>query len=326
MSWRTVQAESSRLAWAFIISLIIHLMLWGTYQGGKKAVAWIEVHHPSWLKPLKDLPLVAKKPQPSKPPPEPPLMFVDVNPSVSTAEPPKNAKFESDKNSQAANPEADKDTGVPKVTGTQTEVAKAEDVPRNKDSVHELKPMLPAQPAPEEQTPLKAKPTFAPGDLALGKQDPNPRPNDTGDAPRPRPRTLKEAMARQPDLSVPGIKMKQEGGVKHRLPEAAFDVKATLQGAYEAAIVAAISQRWWDLLDERNYAAENRGKAVIKFSLHADGTITGVKVAENTTGAEVLGYVCVKAIEDPAPYPPWPSDLRHEISSGVFDVQFTFFY
>ncbi|HEY5912371.1 MAG TPA: hypothetical protein VJA21_17355, partial [Verrucomicrobiae bacterium] len=168
-------------------------------------------------------------------------------------------------------------------------------------------------------------PTVTPGDLTLAKPDPEPK-IDAGEAPKPRPRTLQEARARQPDRLIPGVKMKQDGGVRRRLPEAAFDVKATLFGAYESTLVAAISQRWWDLLDERGYASDNRGKVVVKFSLHYDGSITGVKITENTTGAEVLGYVCVKAVQDPAPYAPWPSDMRHEIASGVLDVRFTFFY
>ncbi len=326
-SLRLERAESSRLAWAFIISIACHLLLGGGYYTGKKAVAWIEVHHPSWLQTAKSLiPEILKKkePPPTNPLAEPPLMFVDVNPAVATTEPPPNPKFESDKNSVAANPEADKDTGIPKITGTQTDVPKASDVPKQ-EVVKNLQPSLPLPTAPEPTPETKPKPTVAPGDLTMGKPDLNPK-SDPGEEKKARPRTIQEALARQPDKLVPGVKMKQDGGVKRRLPEAAFDVKATLFGAYESTIVAAISQRWWDLLDEHNYASDNRGKVVVNFSLHYDGTITAVKVGENTTGAEVLGYVCVKAVQDPAPFAPWPSDMRHEIASGVFDVRFTFFY
>jgi TonB family protein len=321
------QAEYSRLGRAFAISLAFHLLVWGGYQGARKAVHWIEVNHPAWLKPVEALPewLAPKPPKPQAPLAEPPLLFVDVNPTIATPEPPKNARFESDKNSVAANPEADKEANVPKIAGQQTDVLKTEDVARQPEQVRQLQPMIPAQPAAEDQPEVKAKRTFTPGDLHVGKPDPTPK-LDVGDAPQPRPRTLKEAMARQPQKLIPGAAMKQEGGVKRRLEISALDVKATLFGAYEATIVGAISQRWFNLLDDRAYAADNRGKVVIRFSLHYDGTITGVKVAENTTGAEVLGYVCVKAVQDPAPYAPWPSDMRHEIASGVFEVQFTFFY
>jgi hypothetical protein len=327
-SLRLERAESSRLVWAFVISLAVHLTIAGGYYGGKQAVTWVEAHHPNWLAPLKLLPQLVKSPQPPRPPqpmPEPPLMFIDVNPAVATADPPQKPQFESSRNSQAANPESVKDSNVPKITGTQEHVVKTEDVPRQPEKVKQLQPMPPSLPGPEDQAEQKSKPTAPAGDLAMGKPDPNPK-KDTGDAPRPRPRTIKEAMARMPETAIPGAKMKQDGGVKRKLDWAAFDVKASLFGAYEETIVAAISQRWFDLLDERAYASDQRGKVIIRFNLHYDGTITGVKISENTTGAEVLGYVCVKAIEDPAPYAPWPSDMRHEIASGVFEVQFTFYY
>ncbi|HEY5914393.1 MAG TPA: hypothetical protein VJA21_27705, partial [Verrucomicrobiae bacterium] len=128
-SLRLERAETSRLAWAFVLSLVFHLTLWGGYHGGRKVAAWVEANHPAWIQALKALPQLVRK---NEPPPahqlsEPPLLFVDVNPSVATPEPPPNPRFESDKNSQAANPEADKDTGIPKITGTQTDMVKAED-------------------------------------------------------------------------------------------------------------------------------------------------------------------------------------------------------
>ncbi len=323
---RLERAETSRLAWAFVISLVLHLAAWGTYHGGKRAMAWIETHHPAWIQALKALPQLVKKnqPPPAHPLPEPPLMFVDVNPAVATAEPPPNAKFESDKNSVAANPDIDKDTGIPKISGTQTDMVKAENVPRQPDQPKQLTPVLPAPPAPEVHPEEKAKPTPPPGDLTLGKLE--PKKEDPGDAPKPRPRTIQEAKMRQPEQLIPGVQMKQDGGVKRRSIVPSFDVKATLFGAYESTLVAAISQRWWDLLDERGYASDNRGKVIVRFDLHYDGSITGAKITENTTGADVLGYVCVKAIQDPAPYAPWPSDMRHEIAKGVLEVRFTFFY
>ena len=67
-------------------------------------------------------------------------MFVNVSPAQATAEPPKDAKFYSDKNSRAANPDADKITDIPKIDGKQTEFVKTEDIPRKK--------FTPLQPSP----------------------------------------------------------------------------------------------------------------------------------------------------------------------------------
>ena len=70
-SLRQAQVESTRLVWAFVLSLVVHLLLWGGYTGGKKAFSWMEIHRPSWLLPLK---MLQKKPQPPKKQPEPPVL------------------------------------------------------------------------------------------------------------------------------------------------------------------------------------------------------------------------------------------------------------
>src|SRR5215471_8535813 len=108
-SARTERAESSRLAWAFVISIAFHLLILGTYQTGKKAGWWEKLHWPAWF-PHKSIAEILKQKEiehlPLEPAPqqEPPLMFVDVSPAQAVPEPPKDAKYYSDKNSLAANP------------------------------------------------------------------------------------------------------------------------------------------------------------------------------------------------------------------------------
>jgi outer membrane biosynthesis protein TonB len=331
-SLRIAQVESSRLVWAFVLSLVFHLLLWGGYTGGKRVFSWMQINRPGWLLPLK---LLHRPSPPPKKPAEPPVLtlnltppplaqYVDVSPAQAASEPPKNPKFVSSRNSQAANPDIDKESDVPKISGERPDLLKADDVPRQ-DKVA-LQPIVPpAEPSPQEQPEEKPKPKPAPGDMTVAKAEPSPQKED-GQSERPRPRTIKEALARLPNTSIPGRKMKQSGGVRRRLEISAMDARATLFGAYQERLVAAIVQRWYDLLDERAYTMENGGKVIVRFSVHYDGTVTGVTIGGNTTGAEVLGYVCVKAIEDPAPYEAWPSDMRHEIARGVFDVEFTFIY
>ena len=252
-SLRLDRLESSRLAWAFAISLAAHLLVWGCYTGGKKLGVWERAHLPAWVKTItQTLAKVVKKEEtPKQPDPEPPLMFVDVSPRQATAKPPKNAAFYSDKNSQAANPDADKDTGVPKITGKQTQIIKTEDVPRTK--------AFPLQPAPtpplvEPVEPVKVKPAVTPGDLALAKPEEMVR-KDDGQGKESRPRTIKEALARQqPYTALAGEKMKQDGGVRRRATDSSLDARATPFGAYDAAIIAAIQNRWYYLLDTRNFA------------------------------------------------------------------------
>src|SRR5512143_2117621 len=133
-SLRLEQAEASRLAWAFALSLAFHLAVFGGYQTGNKYHLWQHLHWPAWLQPPKVLADLLKKKESPRPVPrqDTTLMFVNVSPAQATAEPPKDAKFYSDKNSKAANPEANKITDIPKIEGTQVHVPKTEDVPREK--------------------------------------------------------------------------------------------------------------------------------------------------------------------------------------------------
>src|SRR5664279_3160818 len=99
-SLRLERAEVSRLAWAFALSLAFHLLVFGTYQTGKKYNLWQNLHLPAWLHVPKILPEALKKkeePPPSRPSQDTPLMFVNVNSAQATAEAPKDAKFYSDK-------------------------------------------------------------------------------------------------------------------------------------------------------------------------------------------------------------------------------------
>ena len=348
-SLRVEQAEVSRLAWAFALSLAFHLLVYGCYHTGNKYHLWQHLHWPTWLQPPKFLTelIVPKKPAP--PPPqrqELPLVFVNVSPAQATAEAPKDAKFYSDKNSRAANPDADKITETPKIDGKHPEFVKTEDVERPKFTP--LQPSPPPQPPketkppppqPPKETPppppeppkkaqveAKPKPAYTPGDLTLAKPSPTPRKTE-GDASEPkpeRPRTIKEALARQQESRLPGEKMKQDGGVSRRHELASLDTKATPFGAYDAALVEAISQRWFTLLDQRDYASDSRGKVVLRFVLHYDGRVTDMDMTENAAG-EVLGLICQKAVLDPAPFAAWPSDMRRTLGD-VRHIQFTFYY
>jgi hypothetical protein len=348
-SLRLEQAEFSRLAWAFAISLAFHLLVYGGYHTGKKYNLWQNLHWPTWLQPPKILTDLLIKKKQSPPPPQRqdiPLMFVNVNPAQATAEPPKDAKYYSDKNSRAANPEADRITDTPKIDGKQTDVVKTEDVARPKftplqpsppsEPPKETKPPPPQPPketpppAPERpkeaQVEAKPKPAYTPGDLTLAKPAPMPRKDegDANEAKPARPRTIKEALALQQNSQLPGEKLKQDGGVSRHSEIASLDTKATPFGAYDAALVEAISQRWFTLLDQRDYASDSRGKVVLQFNLHYDGRVTDMNMAENTTG-EVLGLICQKAVLDPAPFGAWPSDMRRTLGD-VRHIQFTFYY
>lgn len=319
---RLSRREQQRLLQAFVLSVAMHLLVFGSYKAVHRLGWEADMLLPRWLKQSRTAEQLAAAQQKVQASQEPPLMFVNVSPAQAAPEAPKDAKFYSDKNSRAANPEADQDTGIPKITGMQEQVPRTEDVPRSR--FDQLQPALPAQPRPPTEE-ARAKPSFAPGDLTMARPDFNPRP-DTGTAESSRPRTLAEARARQQQRTgLPGEKMKQDGGVKRRLEFASLDAKATPFGAYDAAFIEAVSQRWYDLLDQMSFDGYQRGKVMLQFALNYDGRITDMQVIEKTVG-EALGLLCEMAVLDPAPYAPWPTELRRLVGSDQRKVQFTFYY
>jgi len=310
-----------------VASLLVHLLIFGTYKGGQALGLWERLHWKPMGKVIEQL--HEAKRNASDPKSQPPLMFVDVNPADATEDVPEDTPYYSDKSSRASNPLTDETTGDPMFDGTQRELARTEDVPPLK--AVPLQPSA-APPTPEPKPPPSeepAAPSAQPeGDLMVAKAEPEKREKPEQPEPEPRPRTLKEAMKRLPEArvqSLAGRKMKQEGGVRRLSTLSTLDVKASPFGDYDRAIIVAIQNRWFDLLDMRGFGHEKSGKVVLEFRLHYDGRISNMYVAENTVD-EMLSLLCQKAVMDPAPYARWPSDMRRMIGANYRDVRFSFYY
>src|SRR5580704_5023870 len=124
-SLRFSLSDQERLFVALVMSLLIHLVIWGGFEVGKKYGWWQHLHMPAWAH------QVVKKIQPTPKPTEqdtPPTIFVEVTQPDAT--PPKNTMYYSDKNSHAANPDEDKNSNQPKLNGKQKDIPKTEDTPR----------------------------------------------------------------------------------------------------------------------------------------------------------------------------------------------------
>jgi len=311
------------------LSLVIHCIL---------AAGWLSVMlavstQLATLDRLKNLPVEEIRQNFQKQNPEdPPLMFVEVTPEQAAAEAPKQAQFYSALNSKASNPEAEKETNVPRIQGEQDKIVKTFDTlhPRTEASPPapppepDQKPKDTAKPeptpqknAPQDET--KPEPTRKVGDLAFAKPSESKPPEIQ---PRPRPRTVVEAKLRQGIIQ--GEKMKQDGGVRNRGPLVAFDAKATTFGAYDEAIIAAVQRRWYDLLEDSKLPTRP-GRVVITFQLHADGRITGLTVDEEDVG-DILAVYCRRAISDPAPFAHWPDDMKRQIAKEYREIKFGFYY
>ncbi|HTB85850.1 MAG TPA: hypothetical protein VK742_19555 [Candidatus Sulfotelmatobacter sp.] len=313
-SLRPGRLATSPLVVALLISLLLHLGGGTVYELGKKF---------GWWKKLADISLVKKTikknaaAELAKRNDEPPVIFVDV--SQIEAEAPKQTKYYSNKNSRAANPDADQDSNQPKINGTQTVAPKTEDVPK-------LQKLQPAAPPPQPQTAetKPPQPVEKPDPMNLGDRELKQVPEQPAQPPpQPqRPRTLAEARAQQ---QLPGQAMKQSGGVQRHQLQSSLDVKSTAFGEYDLAIVNAVTSRWYDLLDSHRFAEDRTGRVTVHFKLQPDGTITEVEIMDNDVG-QLLGYVCEEAIQEAAPFAKWPDDMRREIGANYRDISFTFFY
>ena len=127
--------ETGGLVLSLALSLALHLLVWGSYEAGKKFGVWRWMPQLAWLQPAPKIPPAQKQ--------EPPLDFVMVeHPST---EAPDKAKYYGAQNSRAANPDANRDANVPKLNGTQTDVPKTETVSKPDFNKSSPRPNLQAQ-------------------------------------------------------------------------------------------------------------------------------------------------------------------------------------
>jgi hypothetical protein len=225
------------------------------------------------------------------------------------------------------------------------------------DRPHPVVAVQPAKPVteeveiPEVVQPVESKPLGgAPvGTMAFAKPVPlakipkpqeevkaveNPRPPQAKPQIRPsplvestpkvvRPRTLAEARANKG--IVVGEAMKQDGGVSRLSIVPSLDVKASPFGIYDATMIYVISSAWYALLDEARFTFERSGKVTIRFTLHADGTISDLKTLESEVG-DTLAFMCETAIIKPQPFDKWPPNMRREVGADTREITFTFHY
>ena len=321
---------------AFGISLLIHSGLYVGWRLGKHLGLW--QYKMTFLQKLlpsqNSLPRLVeiKKLTPPQERRQVPMTFVEIDPAQAAAEPPKDTKYYSTVSTVAANPDPRLETEVPKFDGEQEKMVRTLDNP--KPQLHPLQPSRPKENPPPEPVEAAPKPKVSEpkGDIELAKITPVEvkagEKNDDAKEIEPtkpthvRPRTIAAALQQNPALV--GKKMKQEGGVRRAHLNSSLDVKASPFGDYDSAFISGVQQRWYDLLEEHGFALHT-GKVVLDFRLTYDGRITDMKVNDNTVG-ELLGWTCQKAVQDPAPFGKWPSDMRKMVGADFREVRFTFYY
>lgn len=342
---RPIPATGS-VARALLLSVLMHGVIFGALELGYQTGFWNLTLLFSKEQARKDAELIRALHERQQEQ-EMPLIFVEVDPSQATPDSTQDAQYYSSLNSRAANPEPKSDLPTPKIDGKQDKVPQTMDrstpgptplqpAPEPPPpQVVETKPEpQPTPPPPKPAEPERAAPPLAqaPGDLAYSRPrenppvQPNPKPRERVAQPQtqpPRPRTLQAA--RRESGGMAGEKVKQQGGAKRFALVPSFDARATPFGAYDALLIAAIQKRWYDLLASRDFAANYSGKVVLEFRLNSDGRVTDMKISENGV-TEILGLLCQRAVQDPAPFDPWPSDLKRLVGKDFREVRFTFYY
>jgi outer membrane biosynthesis protein TonB len=307
-------SENKPLLWALLISVVVHaLAFWLLVVLAVASILFSSAKREAIADMLRTQAARAR----TEPQQEPQLVFVQVDPNQATPDAPKNAKYYSSQNSHAANPDTQKDTDAPKIDGNQTHVPKAETTPRT--TAFPLQPSAPKEtPQPDKN---QEKPAQKPGDLAMLNPAVN-KPTETPQIQHERPHTLAEVH------TLAGDKMKEDGGVK-RHAIASFDALGSPFGEYDARVIAAIEQHWYDLIDSQNFTQDHGGRVVVQFHLNQDGSISDLHTVQSDVGP-VLADLCQAAISEPGPYERWPEAMHRKIFSesghDYREVQFTFFY
>ena len=312
---------------ALIISLLIHSVAFFTYKIGQSHGWWANLAMPRWMQVVSRalVPPIPKKIAAVTQAPTP-LVFVEVDPANAIREPPKAPKFYGANNTVAANPNITKPSIDPDIRGRQDKVLKTTE--DGKSKAQPLQPTPPAHPETVAQASAPKK-QYTPGDLASarpaetaqdGKSDAQTATDAQPQQAYQRPRTLAEAMARNGTL---GEKTRQAGGVNRAGITSSLDVKSTAIGSYDAQFVEAVKAAWDQLWENRT--ANASGKVVLQFRLLPDGRITNMTNTQNEV-TDFMENLCEQAILKPAPYQPWPREMRLEIPADYRDIQFTFFY
>ena len=100
---------------------------------------------------------------------------------------------------------------------------------------------------------------------------------------------------------------------------------ASAFSAYDKQIITRIQGQWYHLLDGRKWKNSETGVVVVYFLLHADGTVSDLKIKKNEVGGE-LSYLAEVAIVQSAPFAPWPPDMVRMVGKNYREITFTFNY
>lgn len=224
------------------------------------------------------------------------LRFAETNPVANRAVP-KTAPFTSSRNQTAAQPVPEKmpsNSALPKSAGSSPEIRLAQGKPRSIDQ-------------------SQARPTPAPAISMAGPQTaPPPGPGKVAARPVPKAAPAPApADPERPRASIPsgtaGLLLRNSVGV-NRAGAIAIDARFSQYGDYTQRMLEAIQSSWWSIVERSRFEGVNRGRVIVRFRLHRDGTVTDATILGNEV-THVMSLACKDAVMAPAPYDAWRADM-----------------
>jgi len=264
-------------------------------------------------------------------------VYVATTADQAVEEAPENALFESDNNTRAAS-DALPDpalSDLPAVAGEENEFLelRQQDYTPGPQPIPST-PSIPATATPavqpvEEQPPVEKvaeKPVeeepvpeeARPEELAMLRPQEVP-------ARQPRPETQEVRRAEPMPPSPPGYQPQArttriQGGISTR-GRASLEAAATPLGRFKKMLSDAIGSRWYYYVNNE-IGLLNIGTVVIRFTVHEDGSVKGIKVLSNTSN-ESFATCSIRSIVE-AEIPPIPPDVAAVLEGGKIEVDYTF--
>lgn len=309
MDWTDSRRET---ALAALASVLLHLALILCVALALAVPAWQYPETP----PDKDVPIEVMMLPAAPPQPQEPTYVSTTEQNV--PEPPKNAPFESDKNTRAASENEPSGTApVPTLNGRESPSLEL----ANRDYTKPGEAAAPRQQAAPEQAAAPEPqatpaPTPAPSQLALREAPARPKTEERpkpAAAAQPKPQS---APAFQPETRITKIR----GSISNR-GKASVDAAATPLGRYKKIVSDAIGSRWYYYVNDQ-IGLLNIGTVEIRFIVASDGKVGGIKVLSNTSN-ESFASVSVNSIIE-AEIPPIPEEVAKLLVNGRLEIDYTF--
>ncbi len=284
-------------------------------------------------------------PDPSPPPTPPPIapkntLTTNVDPERASSVAPKEKTFEANANSiAAAERAAEKDNFLPGQDGKdhpfmnldthQQTFAQDGSAPKPKPTPA---PTAPPKPSPTPEESVAPTPTPEPDrdQFALLTKTPTPIPSppsteEKTDVPTPTETPIPTPEESKPPAPASSYRDLQQqtiirGGINNR-GRSAVNALGTPLGRYRKQLEDAIGARWYFLINARVDLA-SIGTTSITFRIAADGSISHMRILENTT-SEAAASIALRSIQE-TKFPSIPEELLPTLPDGYFTMEESF--